>query len=95
MRRDKNSGERRPTGFSYRFDFREVGFLVFGRKICPACGGELIKSRVSELKLGADIPHGPEPIFRDNQLVESRMFAFSCPACNRTYSLAELSGKVE
>lgn len=78
-------------GFSLRLELREVGYLLFHKKICPVCGGDLIKRRVSELKLGKDIPPSHDWIFGSNQVIRVYNYEFDCLDCGRVFSLHELT----
>lgn len=83
--------EKRVTGVSYQFGFREVAYLLFGKKTCPACGHRMTKRRVSEIVTGDRIQEGPEWIFRDNQMVDSRTYVFDCLHCGRSHELKALA----
>ena len=46
MKKTKPSWEARPhTAFSYSFTPGEFRYFLFGKKICPSCGGKLQRQK--------------------------------------------------
>ena len=78
-------------GFNYSFAPRELLFLLFGRKTCPACGGRLTKHKMFDVKSGRELNRGSsDPFFVQNADIKDYEYAFRCVGCGMDFSLNEL-----
>ena len=79
-------------GFNYSFAPRELFFLLFGRKTCPACGGRLTKHKTFDVRGGRELNRGSrDPFFVQNARIKDYRYAFWCADCGREFSFSELS----
>ena len=76
-----------------RYDFTagELKYFLFGKKICPACGGDMEKSKEFEIKLGSDFNSRRGTFLADNEKVKYYTYYFTCRSCGAKYSLRELA----
>lgn len=84
------------SSFSIRLEPNELKYLLFGKKVCPECGGTLIKSRESEIRTGKELndennhsAHGYFPM--DNEDVRCYTWYFTCSACGARFPLSKLA----
>ena len=80
-----------------RMDFtpRELKYFLFAKKVCPRCGGKLIKSKEYETRYGWEFYERTEPILADNARVKYYSYYFTCEDCGKKYPLSELASAKE
>lgn len=76
-----------------RYDFtgKELIYFIFKKKICPKCGGIMIKSKGYETVKGAVFNGKTDPFFIQNAKVKHYRYFFTCQQCNSEFTLSELS----
>ena len=72
------------VGFIYDLTPGEFAFLLFGKKICPACG--------EKLRLVKGFEEADSSRYKRGKVKRYR-YTYSCPACGGEYALAELAEK--
>ena len=77
-----------------RIDFTRKEFIYFllKKKICPGCGGRMIKSREYETRYGREFHSKRGTFLADNERVKYYSYYFTCEECGKKYSLSELAG---
>lgn len=82
--------DKRP--FNYSFTPKELAYYLFRKKKCPLCGSLMTKSKKYTIKRGCELQpqHGLKN-YMDNEPVRDYKIFYTCPSCNRTFSLSELS----
>ena len=77
---------------AFRMDFtpKELRYFLFGKKICPRCGGMMDRSREFETRQGCEF-HDREPFIAGNARVKYYFYVFTCQECGRKYRLSELA----
>ena len=78
-------------GVAYDFTPRELKYILFGKKKCPACGGALEKGKDYEFRHGSDYTDKRGFFFADNEKVKHYTYYFVCKACGASYPLSELA----
>lgn len=83
-------------GFAYNFTPKELRYFLFGKKVCPRCGGHMEKSKEYETISGAEYnaihkptTHGWYPT--SAQKVKYYRYYYICEDCKARYSLSELA----
>lgn len=80
------------TAFRYDFTFSEMKYFLFGKKICPHCGGKLIRKKTFETKnWGAFHTRSDDDHISRNALTKHYQYFYICESCGRSYPLKELS----
>ena len=69
------------SGFSYSFTMKELGYLLFAKKICPECGGKLAKDKSFDMAKGRELNSKADPTFVSSADIKAYKYIFSCPAC--------------
>ncbi len=80
------------TAFYYAFTPKEMKYFLFGKKICPRCGGKLIRHKTYETIYGS-MPFKDHADRIDPRKVKHHIYFYSCDHCRVTFSLAELAGE--
>ncbi len=78
-------------GFQYDFTPSELRYLLFGKKRCPRCGGQLVKRKGFESVKGEQLNTGSDALFIPNAQVKHYLYFFTCQSCGREYTLEELA----
>ena len=80
------------TAFCYSFTPREMWYFLFGKKICPRCGGTLRKCK-DHITLHGEMPHShDQPIRIDTSRVKYYRYHYACDSCGSIFTLGELAG---
>lgn len=77
--------------FCYDFSSKEFRYFLFGKKICPKCGGRLQKQKCHELKRGSDFNSRSVDTFVPQAKVKHYFYVYICEKCGAEYSLTELA----
>lgn len=78
--------------FSYDFTMKELAYFLFGKKVCPNCGGIMEKEKCCEIVDGSMFNTNSVPLYiygRDN--VRHYFYRFNCASCGASFRLSELS----
>ncbi len=79
------------TAFCYSFKPRELKYFLFGKKICPNCGGALKKCK-GYVTLNDEMPHSRDDCSRiDTSSVKYYRYSYSCAGCGSVFTLEELA----
>lgn len=81
------------VGFIYDLTPGEFAFLLFGKKICPACGEKLRLVKGFEEADSSILESRSDPSRYKRGKVKRYRYTYSCPACGGEYALAELAEK--
>ncbi len=81
------------TGFRYSFTFPELKFFLFGKKICPKCGGRLAKYKSCDMRTDLFHTDGADPIFKPDSKVKQYSYVYYCKKCDFESTLSELVKK--
>ena len=80
--------------FSYRFTFKELMYFMFSKKRCPQCKHKMVKIKTFETKKGRELnTSSADQFFMQQANVKCYKYFYSCPTCEKTYSLNELAYK--
>lgn len=80
------------TAFCYSFTPREMWYFLFGKKICPRCGGVLCREK-GYVTLHGEMPHSRDKPNRiDASRVKCYRYRYACYACGAVFPLGELAG---
>lgn len=77
--------------FRYEFTGNELSYFLFKKKICPKCGGKMIKSKGYETIEGRLVNRKSDGFFVPNAKVKRYLYFFTCQECGSEYTLNELS----
>lgn len=77
--------------FQYDFTFKELVYFLFKKKSCPKCGGQMIKSKGFETKIGSDLNSKANAFFVPNARVKHYLYYYTCQNCGSRFTLNELS----
>lgn len=79
---------------AFRYDFtpRELLFLLFGKKTCPACGCPMERVKLHETVKGREFNTRSSAPFHAGADVLRYRYTYRCGRCGRTYSLERLAG---
>ncbi len=94
MKKQENWDKKKPTAFYYSFKPRELKYFLFGKKLCPRCGGKLVRSKESFTTRGAlpnTINTSSDVTFIDTSKVKYYFYVYTCQECQSRYSLEELA----
>jgi len=80
--------------FSYQFSFGELKYFLFGKKICPKCGGMMSKHKGYETRKGSELNGRSDPFFISNARVKHYIYNFKCQQCGTQYRLEELAKNI-
>ena len=80
-------------GFQYDFTPREFFYFLFKKKVCPACGGKMLKQKEYEVVLGSELNTRTDPIFIPNAKVKHYYYKYKCSSCNQEFPLKDLAQK--
>ena len=78
---------------SYDFTFKEFQYLLFEKKTCPKCNGNLIKRKDYETVRGSELNSKTEAFFVPSAKVKHYLYFFDCENCGSEFSLKELAIK--
>lgn len=78
-------------GFRYEFTLKELRYFLFGKKSCPGCGGEMLRSKGFETVSGRDVNSKSNPCFVPSARVKQYQYFYTCTQCARRYTLRELA----
>ena len=94
MKKTKPSWEARPhTASSYSFTPREFRYFLFGKKICPSCGGKLQRQKQFFSPRGA-LPKTFRQVdiyFINTEKVKYYYYTYACLRCGQVYPLRDLA----
>lgn len=77
--------------FRYDFTAKELAYLLFKKKNCPNCGGQLCKSKGYETEDGALFNRKADAFFIPSVSVKHYFYSFNCTQCGGEFTLNELS----
>ena len=77
--------------FRYDFTGKELIYFLFKKKMCPKCGGKMIKSKGYETVEGRVFNRKADAFFIPNAKVKHYLYFFTCQQCNSEFTLSELS----
>lgn len=77
-------------GVSYQLTMRELRYLLFGKKVCPECGGKLAKRKEAKVVEGREVNTRTDPLFASSAEVRKYYDVFKCPCCGTEYELKDL-----
>ena len=77
--------------FRYDFTVRELNYFLFGKKICPRCGGKMEKGKAYETVNGSIFKSNTSPLFIQGAKVKHYYYIFTCRQCGAEYTLQELA----
>lgn len=80
------------TAFYYDFSPREMWYFLFGKKVCPRCGGKLIRHKSYETIHG-HMPYKDHADRISPRKVKHYVYTYCCTACGTSFSLADLAKK--
>ena len=80
------------TAFYYDFSPREMWYFLFGKKVCPRCGGKLIRRKSYETIHG-HMPYIDDVSRIDHRKVKHYLYSYSCEQCGASFSLSDLAEK--
>ncbi len=81
------------VGFSYDFTPGQFAFLLFGRKVCPTCGGRLRRTKAFEEADSSILESKAEYVHYKPGKVKRYRYTYSCPRCGGKFTLEELAEK--
>ena len=88
----KSSGNNGYTASYYSFTPQEMRYLLFGKKVCPRCGGRLHRQKAHETVYRLPgTSDEPERISRKK--VKHNFYLYSCERCRAVFPLAQLAGR--
>lgn len=72
---------------------QDLKYLLFGKKICPECGGNLEKSKVCEIRKGREcgVKFVKNTILNDDMEFKYYKYVFTCEKCGSQFSLKDLA----
>jgi len=76
------------TEMRYSFTFGELAYLLFRKKLCRNCGGDLEKYK--DFAVRTEIR---SPLFKNGVEVKEYKYHFVCTVCEAQFSLNELASK--
>ena len=79
------------NGFRYEFTGKEFSYFLFGKKICPNCGGKMIKNKCAETVDGAKFNTVSVPLYVQGREIKCYYYSFTCEKCNSEFTLSELA----
>ena len=79
--------------FRYDFNFKELIYLLFKKKICPNCGNIMKKEKYFEVKDGSDFNGRSVCHYVRGRKVKHYSYKFICPKCGNTFTVSELIKK--
>lgn len=77
-------------GIKYDFTPKELMYFLFAKKVCPRCGGGLIKKKWFEIAAGETLNEASDPVFAPNSKVKHYRYSYECLECGNIYTLREL-----
>lgn len=77
--------------FRYEFTTKELAYLLFKKKVCPKCGGKMIKEKRGETVDGSIFNTNSVPLYIQGREVKLYYYAFICQECGAEYKLSELA----
>ena len=77
--------------FRYDFTGKELIYFLFKKKVCPKCGGKMIKRKGDETAEGSTFNKKTDPFFVPNAKVKHYLYIFTCQECGNEFTLNELS----
>lgn len=77
--------------FSYDFTVKEMMYLLFKKKKCPQCGGDMQKVKHSEIVDGSTFKSNSAPLYIVGRKVKKYYYCYVCQGCNANYTLSELA----
>lgn len=77
--------------FRYEFTPRELQYFLFGKKICPRCGGKMTQKKDFEYVSGRELNRKSDAFFFPGDQVKRYFYSYTCPKCRITFKLSELS----
>ena len=99
----KKSGEKnKNTGFYLELTIPELFYLLFSKKECPCCKGELSKNKVYDIFSRAELTNPESPNFKKihtkpesscSSQYKVYKYFFTCNKCYHSFSISDLAKK--
>ncbi len=78
----------------YQFTMKEMGYLLFKKKICPRCLGQMDKKKCHEVVDGKIFDSASQDLYISAcKHVNHYYYTYVCRECGKEFTLAELAEK--
>ena len=67
--------------FRYEFTTKELIYFLFKKKVCPQCGGKMVKEKRGETVDGSVFNTNSVPLYISGREVKLYYYAFVCQQC--------------